>query len=118
MEIRTESEEQMASRGSKKKQKRRRPDGPVVNKPVKSAKLAGEDMCGREREWLDRLAQDPASFAEVEREVHARMRLHADLFVAGLLARASEGSAMTAQVQAVLAEAETPLRAVEKKDGR
>jgi hypothetical protein len=46
------------------------------------------------------------------------LRLHADLFVAGLLSRASEGAAIPAQVQAVLEEAETPLRAVEKKDGR
>jgi hypothetical protein len=118
MEIRMESEEQMAARGRKKKQKGRRPDGPVINTPRKTVKLAGEDMCRREREWLDRLAKDPASFAEVELEVHARLRLHADLFVAGLLSRASEGAAIPAQVQAVLEEAETPLRAVEKKDGR
>jgi hypothetical protein len=71
----------------------------------------------REHEWLERLAQDPASFAAVEREVHDQARHQADLYVAGLLAKASERPEMARHVDRVTAAAEVPLRPVEKKDG-
>ena len=72
-------------------------------------------MTEREAEWLDRLVVDPASFASVEREVHDQARRQADLYVAGLLAKASEHPEMAQHVDKVTAEAEVPLRPVEKK---
>jgi hypothetical protein len=51
----------------------------------------------------------------VEREVHAQARRQADLYVAGLLAKASADPEMAHHVDAVTAEAEVPLRPLEKK---
>ena len=58
----------------------------------------------------------PASFAAVEREVHEQARRQADLYVAGLLAKASEQPETAAHIDEVIAAAEVPLRPVEKKD--
>jgi len=74
-------------------------------------------LAQREREWLERLATDPASFAAVEREVHDQARHQADLYVAGLLAKASARPEMDQQVERITAAAEVPLRPVEKKSG-
>jgi hypothetical protein len=71
----------------------------------------------REAEWLDRLVRDPASFAAIEREVHEQARRQADLYVAGLLAKASARPEMAGHVDQVVAAAEVPLRPVEKKAG-
>ncbi len=73
-------------------------------------------MTEREAEWLERLVTDPASFAAVEREVHDQARRQADLYVAGLLAKASEHPEMAHHIDKVTTEAEVPLRLVEKKD--
>ena len=80
------------------------------------ADQTGRLLAEREREWLERLMTDPASFAAVEREVHEQARRQADLYVAGLLAKASEQPEMAPHVDKVIAEAEVPLRPVEKKD--
>ena len=118
MEVRMESRSEMGSRkGKDKRKKRRRPAGPTAPTPSIAAQDAAADLRGREREWLERLAADPASFAEVEREVHDRARQHADQFVAGLLAQASERPEMARHVEETLSAAEAPLRPVEKKDG-
>ena len=61
---------------------------------------------------------DPASFATIEREVHEQARRQADLYVAGLLAKASARPEMEHHVDQVVASAEVPLRPVEKKDAR
>lgn len=115
MEVRLESVSEMGSRKGKRK-KSRRPAGPMAPAPSRAAQDAAEDLCGREQEWLERLAASPATFAEVEREVHDRARRHADRFVAGLLARAGERPEMTQHVEETLSAAEAPLRPVEKKD--
>src|SRR5208337_5383388 len=75
----------------------------------------GRLLAEREREWLERLTTDPASFAAVELEVHEQTWRQADLYVAGLLAKASEQPETTPHVDKVIAEAEVPLRPVEKK---
>jgi hypothetical protein len=69
----------------------------------------------REEEWLERLVCDPARFAAIEREVHEQARRQADLYVAGLLAKASARPEMARHVDQVVAAAEVPLRPVEKK---
>jgi hypothetical protein len=38
------------------------------------------------QQWLDRLAKDPASFAQVEVEIHDHFRVLADQMTASLLA--------------------------------
>ncbi len=116
MEIRMELASEMGARKGKKK--RGRPAGERAASPRKAARLGSEDLCRRERDWLERLAENPASFADVELEVHAQARRLADSFVAGLLAKASDRSEMAGHVEKTLAAAEAPLRPVEKNAGR
>ena len=114
MEVRIESE---GPRGRDlQKSKRRRPDGPPVPSPAAVADQTGRALSERESEWLQRLVSDPASFAAIEREVHEQARRQADLYVAGLLAKASARPEMAHHVDQVVAAAQVPLRPVEKKD--
>jgi hypothetical protein len=96
--------------------KRRRPNGRTAPAPADVADQTGHLLAEREHEWLERLTQDPASFAAVEREVHDQARRQADLYVAGLLAKASERPEMAQHVDRVTAAAQVPLRPVEKKN--
>ena len=116
MEVLLESEEQMGRNKAKGRGKRQRPNGPPAPPPAAVADQTGRLLTEREEEWLDRLMVDPASFAAVEREVHEQARRQADLYVAGLLAKASEQPEMAPHVDKVTAEAEVPFRPVEKKD--
>ena len=116
MEVLLESEEQMGRNQEKGRGKRQRPNGPPVPSPAAVADRTGRVLTEREAEWLERLVDDPASFAAVEREVHDQARRQADLYVAGLLAKASEHPSMAQQVDKVTAAAKVPLRPVEKKD--
>ena len=117
MEVLLESEEQMARNRGKDQGKHQRPNGPPVPLPAAVAEQTGRLLTERESEWLERLVRDPASFAVVEREVHDQARRQADLYVAGLLAKASKRPEMAHHVSQVIGEAEVPLRAVEKKGG-
>ncbi len=116
MEVILESEEQVGRNKQKGRGKRQRPNGPSAPSPAVVAEQTGRLLAGREREWLERLVTDPASFAAVELEVHEQTRQQADLYVAGLLAKASEHPETVPHVDKVIAEAEVPLRPVEKKD--
>ena len=116
MEVLLESEEQMARNKGKNRGKRQRPNGPSAPSPAAVADQTGRSLAERENEWLARLTTDPARFAAVEREVHERARRQADLYVAGLLAKASEQPETVPHVDKVISEAEVPLRPVEKKD--
>ena len=116
MEVHLDSEESTMARG-KRTGKRRRPQGRKAPSPAEVAEQTGQVLAQREREWLERLATDPASFAAVEREVHDQARHQADLYVAGLLAKASARPEMDQQVERITAAAEVPLRPVEKKSG-
>ena len=100
------------------KGKRRRPRGRTAPAPADVAAQTGRVLAEREAEWLERLARDPASFAIVEREVHDQARQQADLYVAGLLAKASDRPEMAEQIAAVTAAAEVPLRPAEEKNAR
>jgi hypothetical protein len=113
VEILLESEEQMGR--NKCKVKRQRPNGPPALSPAAVADQTGRLLTEREADWLERLVDDPASFAAVEREVHDQARRQADLYVAGLLAKASEHPEMAQHIDKVTTEAEVPLRPVEKK---
>jgi hypothetical protein len=117
MEVHLDSEEAAMARRDRKG-KRRRPQGRTAAAPAEVAAQTGRVLADREAEWLGRLARDPASFAAVEREVHDQARHQADLYVAGLLATASEHPEMAEHVAAVTAAAEVPLRPAEKKNAR
>src|SRR5271170_6208703 len=118
MEVFLESIEQMRQNKQKGKgrTKRQRPAGPRAVSPAVVADQTGRLLADREREWLERLTTDPASFAAVELEVHEQTRRQADLYVAGLLAKASEQVETTRHIGDVINGAEVPLRPVEKKD--
>jgi hypothetical protein len=116
MEVLLESEEQMGRNKRKRRTKRERPNGPPAPSPAAVADQTGRLLAEREHEWLERLTTDPASFAAVEREVHEQARRQADLYVAGLLAKASEQPETAPHIDKVISEAEAPLRPVEKKD--
>jgi hypothetical protein len=118
MEILLESEERMARNQQKRSTKRQRPNGASAPSPAAVADQTGRSLAERENEWLARLTTDPASFAAVEREVHERARRQADLYVAGLLAKASEQPETVPHIDKVIGGAEVPLRPVEKKDAR
>jgi len=115
MEVHLDSEAPVVA-PSKPTGKPRRPAGRSALSPADVANQTGEVLAERESEWLGRLTTDPASFAAVEREVHDQARHQADLYVAGLLAKAGELPEMAQHVDAVIAAAEIPLRAVEKKN--
>jgi hypothetical protein len=115
MEVLLESEEQMGRSKEKGRGKRQRPAGPPAPSPAAVADQTGGVLTEREAEWLERLVDDPASFAVVEREVHDQARRQADLYVAGLLAKASERPEMVRHIEEGTATAEIPLRPVEKK---
>jgi hypothetical protein len=116
MEVLLESEEQMGRNKQKGRGKRRRPAGPPALSPAVVADQTGRLLAEREREWLERLTTDPASFAAVELEVHEQARRQADLYVAGLLAKASEQAETAPHIDKVINAAEVSLRPVEKKD--
>jgi len=115
MEVHLDRDEPPMGR-NKSKQKRGRPQGRQASSPAEVADQTGRVLAEREPEWLARLTTDPASFAAVEREVHEQARRQADLYVAGLLAKASESPEMTRHVDRVGAAVEVPLRPLEKKD--
>ena len=114
MEVHLDRDEPPMGR-NKSKQKRGRPQGRQASSPAEVADQTGRVLAEREPEWLARLTTDPASFAAVEREVHEQARRQADLYVAGLLAKAGEGPEMARHVDRVRAAAEVPLRPLEKK---
>lgn len=114
MDVRMESQEPRGQ--DRQKSKLRRPNGPPVPPPDAVADQAGRVLSEREAQWLERLVRDPASFAAIEREVHEQARRQADLYVAGLLAKASARPEMARHVDQVVAAAQVPLRPVEKKD--
>ena len=101
MEVLLESEEQMGRNKGKRRGKRQRPNGPPAPSPAAVADQTGRLLTEREADWLARLVDDPASFAAVEREVHDQARRQADLYVAGLLAKASEHPEMAQHVDKV-----------------
>jgi hypothetical protein len=118
MEVLHESEEQMGrnKRKGNDRKKRQRPAGPPAPWPAVVADQTGRLLAEREREWLERLTTEPASFGAVELEVHEQTRRQADLYVAGLLAKASEQAETARHIDDVINGAEVPLRPVEKKD--
>jgi hypothetical protein len=115
MQVLMSPEESMA-RG-KRKGKQRQGQGAPAPSLRQVAEQLQQLVLEQGEQWLQRLTDEPAAFADIERQVHERLRQQADRLVAGLLASASEREGkLAAAVDQVLAHAEVPLRAVEKKD--
>ena len=66
MEVLLESEAQMGRNQRRRSGKRPRSNGPSAPSPVVVAEQTGRLLAAREREWLERLTTNPASFAAVE----------------------------------------------------
>jgi hypothetical protein len=60
--------------------------GPLVPSLADVTASLGQQTDATKQQWLDRLAKDPASFAQVEVEIHDHFRGLADQMTASLLA--------------------------------
>jgi hypothetical protein len=63
--------------------------GPVVPSLGDISARLSQQVDAVKQQWLDRLARDPASFADIEVEIHDRFRQLADQMTASLLAEAT-----------------------------
>jgi hypothetical protein len=63
--------------------------GPVVSPLAELAATLSHQIDEMKQRLLDRLNQDPASFAQIEVEIHDRFRRLADQMAASLLAEAT-----------------------------
>ena len=68
--------------------------GPDVAAPSDTLAQIQQHLAVQQQSWSDRLAQDPAAFAQLEQEVHLAFGQHADRIVASLLARAAQAPAV------------------------
>jgi hypothetical protein len=63
--------------------------GPLVPSLADVTARLSQQTDSTKQQWLDRLAKDPASFAQVEVEIHDHFRGLADQMTASLLAEAT-----------------------------
>jgi hypothetical protein len=63
--------------------------GPLVPSLADVTASLSQQTDATKQQWLDRLAKDPASFAQVEVEIHDHFRGLADQMTASLLAEAT-----------------------------
>jgi hypothetical protein len=63
--------------------------GPVVPPLTEIATTLSHQIDELKQPWLERLNRDPASFAQIEVEIHDRFRRLADQMTASLLAEAT-----------------------------
>jgi hypothetical protein len=63
--------------------------GPLVPSVSDVTTKLGQQVDAMKRQWLDRLARDPASFARIEVEIHDQFRQLGDQMTASLLAEAT-----------------------------
>jgi hypothetical protein len=103
------------ARRDRKGKRRRQQGGDTATAPADVAERSDWPFADREDEWLVRLASDPSSSAAIEREIRDHVQREADLYIAGLRAKASGRPANAAHLAAVLAVAGVPLRSVENK---
>lgn len=73
--------------------------GPDVPAPTEALAQIQQQLAAQQQIWADRLAQDPATFAQLEHEVHLAFGQLADRCVASLLAQAAQASALAEQAQ-------------------
>ena len=89
--------------------------GPDVPDPTEALAQIQQLLAAQQQTWSDRLTRDPATFAQLEHEVHLAFGQLADRCVASLLAQAAQASALAEQAKKKVAEATRPLRTPEKR---
>jgi len=65
---------------------------PVVSSPPEVVEQLAEQLRVKQQQWLQRLTQQPQSFAALEASVHLAFDQLADQLVASLLAKATQQS--------------------------
>lgn len=65
---------------------------PVVSSPPEVVEQLAEQLRAQQQQWLQRLTQEPQSFADLEVTVHHAFDQFADQLVASLLAKATQQS--------------------------
>jgi hypothetical protein len=73
--------------------------GPDVPAPTEALVQIQHHLALQQQTWSDRLAQDPAAFAQLEHEVHLAFGQLADRLVASLLVQAAQASALAEQAK-------------------
>ena len=69
--------------------------GPVVPPLAEVTATLSRQIDGMKQAWLDRLNRDPASFAQIEVEIHDRFRHLADQMTASILAETTTAADRT-----------------------
>jgi hypothetical protein len=69
--------------------------GPLVPSLADVTASLGQQTDATKQQWLDRLAKDPASFAQIEVEIHDHFHGLADQMTASLLAEATSSGDRT-----------------------
>jgi hypothetical protein len=90
--------------------------GPTVPPLAEITATLSRQIDDRKQPWLDRLNQDPASFAHIEREIHDCFRHLADQMTATLLASTTP-SGQRAEPEKKGGPAATPRDAARRRGG-
>jgi hypothetical protein len=73
--------------------------GADVPSPHTTLQQIHDQLLAQQQCWADQLANDPASFAQLEPQVHRAFQQLADRLVASLLAHTAEQPALQAQAK-------------------
>ena len=92
--------------------------GPQVAAPSESIDDFAKQTRLCQRQWAERLADDPDAFAEIEQEIDQHYRQGAGQLVAALLGKVTVQPAMAEQAERIRREAAVPLRAAQPRPRR
>jgi hypothetical protein len=73
--------------------------GPDVPEPTEALAQIQQQLAVQQQTWSERLAQNPAAFAQLEHEIHRAFGQLADRFVASILAQAAQAAALAEQAK-------------------
>ena len=73
--------------------------GADVPEPTDALAQIQQHLPVQQQTWSERLAQDPAVFAQLEHEIHLAFGQLADHFVASILAQAAQAAALAEQAK-------------------
>jgi hypothetical protein len=73
--------------------------GADVPAPPTALQHIHDQLLAQQQRWADQLARDPASFTQLEPQVHQAFQQMADHLVASLLAHAAQQPAFTQQAK-------------------
>ena len=90
-------------------------DGALVGSPSESIRHFERQSRIRQREWGERLANEPDAFSEIEQEIDQHYRLGAGHLVAALLGRVTSQPTMVEHVEQIRREVAVALRAPQQR---